>query len=129
MRPILLLLVLSLTPACKDETLSGHGADREIWQLQSLDGEPYAARATLMFPDEGSFVGEAPCNSYSGHQSAPYPQFAAGNIITTRMTCPDIDLETRYLRALSELTDVNITESRLTLSNKAGRELIFVPED
>ncbi|MDA3858075.1 MAG: META domain-containing protein [Roseovarius sp.] len=125
MRLVLLLSVLSMFGACKDETVTGYGGDDAIWTLQSLDGRPFGARATLIFPEEGQIAGQAPCNSYSGQQTAPYPWFATTGIAATKRACPDLDAETRYLRALAEMTLVEVVGDILILSNDTGREMIF----
>ncbi|SEL94637.1 heat shock protein HslJ [Roseovarius azorensis] len=125
MRAALILAVMSLLGYCKDETVRAYGGDAAVWHLQSIDGVPYPVRATLRFPEEGRLSGEAPCNLYSGTQTAPYPWFAAEEVTTTRHTCPALDAETRYFRALAEMTLVEVAGEVLILSNDKGREMVF----
>ena len=125
MRAALLLIAMSILGYCKDETVSGHGGAGATWVLQSIDGTPFAARATLSFPQEGSLAGEAPCNRYSGTQTLPYPWFRAEALITTKRACPDLEAETRYLRALKDMTLVEVAGDTLLLTNEAGREMVF----
>lgn len=129
MRLALVLVAMSLLGYCQDETVSGHGADSATWALRSIDGTAFSARATLTFPEEGTLAGEAPCNRYSGQQTVPYPWFSADRITSTRIACPDLDAETRYLRALSEMTLAEIAGDTLILSNDAGREMVFRAEE
>jgi len=124
-RLALVLAAMSLLGYCKDETVSGHGGQDRTWVLRSLDGAPFAARATLTFPEEGEIAGQAPCNRYSGQQTVPYPWFSAETIISSRRACPDLDAETRYLRALGQMTLAEIAGDTLILSNDAGREMVF----
>ncbi len=125
MRLAVLLSVLSLFGACKDETVTGYGGDAATWTLQSIDERPFGARATLILPEEGQIAGQAPCNSYSGQQTAPYPWFAPTGIAATKRACPEFDAEARYFRALAEMTLVEVVGDILILSNDAGREMIF----
>lgn len=125
MRTALLLIAMSLLGYCKDETVSGHGAQAAVWELVTIDGTPVTARATLTFPEEGVIAGEAPCNRYSAQQTVPYPWFRAERIISTRRACPELDAETRFLGALAEMTLVEVAGDTLVLSNDAGREMLF----
>jgi len=125
MRLALVLAALSALGYCKDETVSGHGGEGMTWVLRSLDGAPFTARATLAFPEEGEIAGAAPCNRYAGEQTVPYPWFSAERIVSTRRACPDLDAETRYLRALEQMTLAEIAGDTLILSNDAGREMVF----
>lgn len=111
---------------CADETLSGYGAADVTWVLAELDGQPFTARATLSFPEEGTITGKAPCNNFHGAQSAPYPWFAVDQIATTRMACPDLDdAEHDFLNALKEMTLAEVAGNTLLLSNDAGRKMVF----
>ena len=118
-------LLLSLAACQADETLSGYGAADTTWRLTSLDGQPFTARATLQFPAEGSVTGKAPCNSFSGTQTAPYPWFKLGPIRATRAACPELAAEKRFFTALSDMTLAEVSGAVLILSNDTGREMVF----
>lgn len=125
MRLALILAALSLPGACRDETVRAHGGDAGLWQLQSIDGAPFAARATLGFPTRGRIEGDAPCNSYGAQQTAPYPWFAVEALSASRRTCPDLAAETLYFSALEAMTLVEVAGTVLILSNDTGREMVF----
>jgi heat shock protein HslJ len=129
MHTALLLIAMSILGYWKDETVSGHGGADATWLLHSIDGTPFPSRATLTFPEEGVIAGEAPCNRYSARQTVPYPWFAAERIISTKRACPDLDSETRFLRALGDMSLAEIAGSTLILSNDAGREMVFRAAD
>ncbi len=116
------LLVLS---ACKDETLAGYAPRETIWIWQELDGQPAPARASLRLHARGLISGQAPCNSFSAQQSAPYPWFQLGPIASTKMICPERLAEERFFTALREMTLAEISGSTLLLTNDAGREMLF----
>lgn len=124
MRRVLSLLVLLAGCA---ETAPQPPASAAVWQLASLDGAPFTARATLSFPEPGRFGGKAPCNSYFGDRTGTPPAFGAQRIAATMMACEALPDEVRYLAALGEMTRIEQAPDRLRLSNAAGREMIFVP--
>lgn len=111
--------------SCADETLSGYGASDTQWVLTELDGVAFAASAVLEFPEEGALRGQAPCNSFSGEQSVPYPWFKAENIAVTRMACPDLPAETAFFEALQAMTLAEVGTDTLFLSNDDGRKMVF----
>ncbi len=111
-----------------DETLAAYGAGDANWRLVEIDGQPFKARATLGFADEGALFGQAPCNAYSGAQTAPYPWFTAENIAVTRMACADLAAETVYFEALAAMTLSEVAGETLILSNDSGREMVFTAQ-
>lgn len=120
------LPALLIATACVgDETLSAYGAADKVWQLQSIDGAEFSASASLTFPEPGVIAGRAPCNSFRGRQSAPYPWFAAEALAATRAACPELEAEADFLQALGEMTLAEVTGDVLILSNDQGREMLF----
>lgn len=111
--------------SCADETLSGYGASETQWVLQEIDGTPFDARAILEFPEEGVLRGQAPCNTFQGAQTVPYPWFQAEDIAVTRMACPDLEAEAMFLTTLQEMTLAEVGTDTLFLSNDAGRKMVF----
>ena len=108
-----------------DETISAYGGANAIWEIAEIDGAPFPYPATLVLPEEGQLSGNAPCNSYSGEQTAPYPWFEPRAIRSTRRACPDLKAENTYLKALQDMTLAEIAGSTLILSNTSGREMLF----
>ena len=125
MRLLPLLATFCLLGCTGDETVAGYGAADRVWVLEELDGTPFAARATLLFPETGKIAGEAPCNRYSGVMTAPYPWFGATQVVSTKMACPDLDAETKFFNALSDMTLSEVLGNVMILSNDAGREMVF----
>lgn len=123
-----LLTLIFLLDACTsgDESLYAYGAADKTWVLQELGGEPFTEKATLIFSEPGALGGEAPCNSYGGRQTAPYPWFKASEIISTKRACPALPAETRYFRALENMTLSEVLEDKLILSTDDGDEMVFV---
>ncbi len=111
--------------SCSDETLTGYGAAETQWVLQEIDGAAFEAEAVLVFPEEGTLQGQAPCNSFQGQQTVPYPWFKAENIAVTRKACPELEAETRFFEALQAMTLAEVGVDTLFLSNEDGRKMVF----
>jgi len=126
MKLALPLIAATLLSTCdSDETLAAYGAADVTWQLESIDGAPFMADATLSFPAEGRIQGRGPCNSFSGRQTKPYPWFGTGPLRTTRRACPELSEEQAFLAALRAMTLAEVQGDTLILSDDAGREMIF----
>lgn len=122
----LLIAFVLLTSACQaDETVTAYLTGPSVFNVVSIDGAPFAANAIIDLSEAGHIAGTAPCNQYSAEQKAVYPWFEAGMIIATRMACPDLDAESLYLTALSEMTLSEVAGDILILSNTDGREMVF----
>ena len=118
-------LFLGLSACWSDETVGAYGASDQIWVLQELDATPFTAHATVTFPEAGTIAGKAPCNNFSGPMTAPYPWFEVKNLAVTRMACPDLEAETLFYAALSDMTQSEVSGDTLILTNEAGREMVF----
>jgi heat shock protein HslJ len=130
MKAFALVLIICAFAGCReDETLGAYGAAERVWRLTELDGAPFAQRATLTIPEAGKITGKAPCNSYSGAMTAPYPWFETGPLAVTRMACPELTAETRFFAALGEMTLSEVAGDLLILSNDQGREMVFKASD
>ena len=97
-----------------------------LYRLVSIDGTPFAARATISFPSARQVVGSAPCNSYSGDLSAPLPAFSAATLTSTELACDDLPAEAVFFAALSAMTQADVSVTMVKLSNATGRSMVFV---
>jgi len=122
---IALVLLLVLAGCSGDESVAAYGGSERTWVLESLNGTPFEARATLEFSDKGRISGQAPCNSYFAEQTAPYPWFVLEGVGATRRTCPDLSEETAFFAALTNMSQSEVFGDLLRLNNEAGDEMIF----
>jgi heat shock protein HslJ len=129
MRLLALLFVAVLNGCMDDETVAGYGGAEKIWVLTELDNAPFTARATLQFPETGRIAGKAPCNSFTGAMTVPYPWFEATQVASTRMACPDMAEEGAFFKALSAMTVSEVLGNVLILSNEDGRQMVFKSDD
>lgn len=121
-----------ITALCLASASKSIGQDTEsgrLWRLQSLDGASVTAEVTLSLGPDGAIAGSAGCNRYVGQSEATLPDFAAGPLATTRMACPDMEIETAYLAALAAMTTAELGDDRLVLSAPGGAQLVFEPAD
>lgn len=123
-----MIAAVMLTACQKDETVTAYGGADKTWVLQTLDGQPFKASASLSFPEPGRIAGQGPCNAFFGPQTAPYPWFSTGPIGSTKRACPELQAEADYLAALQDMTQVEVLGDTMILSNDAGRELVFKSE-
>ncbi|WP_366140313.1 META domain-containing protein [uncultured Roseobacter sp.] len=121
----LLVLCGALTACREDETLTAYGAAEKTWQLTELDGAAISYTASLRFPEPGRIAGTAPCNSFNGAMTVPYPWFEARDLVVTRRACPALTEETAYLSALTEMTLSEVLGDTLILSTPEGRSMVF----
>lgn len=120
MRYLILATMLFVAACAKDETIYSYGAAGHTWKVDTLNGAPFDAKATLTFDANGVVRGFAPCNTFSTTQTVPYPWIAFGPIIATRRACPALDQETALFRVLEKVTIGIIRDDVLTLSNDDG---------
>lgn len=122
----LILTLGALLNSCqKDETISGYAVPGAMYWVQTIGGEPFAARANITFPQPGQITGEAPCNQYEAKQTLPYPWFNIEALAATKRACPDLGLEAEFFKSLASMTLVEVSGSILLLSNDAGSEMVF----
>lgn len=107
-----------------DETISGY-ADRDAtYVVTELAGTPFAASASMRFPEPGLILGRGPCNAYSASQNAPYPWIEIDPIMATKTSCPDIAAEDAFFAFLASATLVEVSGPVLILTNEAGETLV-----
>lgn len=126
--PLLFCTALGMAACQTDDSLAGSGQPvpgMTEWHLQTIDGRPFPARATLTFGQNGAILGKAPCNSFSARNTADLPGFALGPVRSTRRACPELDAEQTYIDSLRSMTQADQKGSTLVLTNGAGREMVF----
>lgn len=117
--------LLALAACGPDETITGYTGGAGIYTLTELNGTAFTANATLDLSVTGEVSGQAPCNSFAGQQTAPYPWFAVDALRVTRRACPDLASETAFLQALERMTIAEVLGTTLILSNTDGEEMVF----
>lgn len=124
-----LVALMALASCFKDETVSGYADPEAVYRLEEISGSTFPAAATITFPEEGTVAGEGPCNHWSASQSAPYPWFEIGPILSTKRACADLDAEARFFEALGTMTLVETQGALVLLSNDEDQTMVFRQSD
>ena len=123
---VIILAGLSCTPKLSPDA----GWANQRWVLIEMKGVPVQLSgsrkdAFLEFsPQDKRFTGNAGCNRISGNYTLEKKNtIKLGEVISTKMSCPDIAFETTFL---STFNDVNRYEQQgSTLSLKDNKEVIL----
>lgn len=96
------------------------------WRLVAIDGEAFAARATIDFSEPGRVTGTAPCNRWFAGLDSTLPEFLPAEIGATKMACPDLAAEADFFEALASMTRAEVTApGTLVLTGDKGRSMEF----
>jgi heat shock protein HslJ len=92
------------------------------WELRQLGPEPVraapdaAAPYLLLSAEQPRVEGQAGCNRFGGSYEQPTPeQLRFGRLLATKMACPALATETRYLQALAQVSYYRIVGDTLRL--------------
>ncbi|MBL4927086.1 META domain-containing protein [Fuscibacter oryzae] len=99
------------------------------WKLVSIDGQPFAANATLAIDtDKGRAFGQAPCNRWTGQiETDPFPEWRIRKVAATMMACDKLAEEQVFFAAMQAMTHQAVGLGHLELVDQKGREMKFVP--
>ncbi|GAA4367299.1 hypothetical protein GCM10023185_39060 [Hymenobacter saemangeumensis] len=124
--PLALLTALTLS-GCEKEDASPTDSTLLAyrWQLRQVDDFPLAlssysetTKSYLEFVDLGHCtVGQGPCNKFSGRYtlSATPQELQLSPQIATRMACPALEIEARFLENLARTARYEISGEELRL--------------
>lgn len=116
-------------PARPDSTAATPAVPLEgtAWRLVEVDGQPVSAPADsarapglTLLADGHKVQGSAGCNRMMGSYQLSGTSLKLGRLATTRMACPAMELEQRYLKALGATTRYEIAGGSLTLFDPDG---------
>jgi heat shock protein HslJ len=133
------LMVVTLVGACGSSSATaspaGPGGIEGSWRLlryTTPDGReftvPAAVTPGITFAN-GTASGNAGCNTFTGPYTINGGTIAIGPLATTKMACQDpmATVETAYLQALDQVTEVSADGDNLKLSAPGDRPaLVFV---
>ena len=98
------------------------------WRLVSLGNEAVPAETggrpiELRFTSDGKVRGSAGCNRVSGAYTLAGESLRFGPLMTTKMACPAMELERRFLEALHSTARWRIASGALELLDASGKPL------
>lgn len=112
-----------LLAACMTQTKD----EPYFWKLVSIDGQPFAATATLAIEGDRAF-GQAPCNRWTGQiETNPFPEWRIRKVAATMMACDKLAEEQEFFAAMQAMTHQAVGLGHLDLLDQNGREMKFVP--
>lgn len=115
--------------ACKDradETLAGFAPTGSVYVLEEWAGNKELPHLTLHFERPGRISGKAPCNTFSGLITAPYPWFDLEDLEITKVACPSLSVEIALLSELRRMTIAEVSGDIIMLSSDQGITLTFM---
>ena len=119
-----------LLGGCQRERLALDGAVfGPVWKVQTLNGKPFSARATLQFSENGQVSGKGPCNRYFGPMEITGSDITIGPVASTKMACLDLSDEQEYLTALESVTEHKVSSGQLMLGDTSGWALTFLKDN
>lgn len=112
------------------------GLTGKKWLLQSIDGEAISVaenqqRPFIQFVPQGEAniaSGNAGCNNFNGSYEIGSGELSFGNLASTLMACPQMELEGRFHQALEKVDRFAIRGDRLTLYNSEVEVAHFASE-
>lgn len=115
------MLAVLVTGCCNCNKKSGNYAFQEtVWELTQLNGRNIKAddNFTLAFLNTGRIAGRGACNNFFGPwETVPGKTngIKIGNVASTLMACPNMDLEDAFLKSLETITEYRIDDGKLYL--------------
>ena len=126
MKPVLLAALLSLPTLAAAADQAGPLPMPQVWQVVLVDGQKPGWTATLNLSEPGQVFGQAPCNRYSAPLTQEGRSFRLGNLAATRMACPQLQGEDRFL-GLLRLIETADHRAGLLLLTGGDHEIRLVP--
>lgn len=130
MMTVMLIALAAVFTNCKGGEDSVALLKSHEWQLKSLtiDGAVVANPAelpVLTFSDSTKMAGSAGCNRFFGsYVTADKETITLVPGGMTMMTCPDIEFEDKYMKALAEVKNYAVSKEELTLKGADGKVVI-----
>jgi heat shock protein HslJ len=115
--------ILRLLDSSGTARLTYGSLEDRIWvPLFGADEPAPAAIVTLAFLD-GTATGQGPCNVFSAPYQLAGTNLVMGPIVTTKLLCPDMGIEERYLAALASTRSWTMDAGDLVLVDELGAQV------
>jgi heat shock protein HslJ len=125
----LFMLSVILLQACSPRIAPDQYWSGKRWILVELKEVPVQLSdsrrdAYLEFNDgEKRFAGNGGCNHISGNYTLDGKELSFGEVISTKMACPDLAFETTFLETLKDVDRFEMEDDDLVL--KDGRRVVM----
>ena len=105
------------------------------WQLKEMvtvDGNEQLPQQapTFVLTDTNMVYGFAGCNRFFGRYSTERNMISFGLQGATRMACPDLEFEQKFLKMLNLMTTYCIEDKELRLTDQDEKQyMVFIPKE
>ncbi|HEX7844784.1 MAG TPA: META domain-containing protein [Chitinophagaceae bacterium] len=131
MKYIFVLLTTTLFFGCSPKISPDAGWGYQRWVLTEMKGVPVQQSggrrdAFISFTiTEKRFSGNAGCNQMNGNYSLDKNDIRFTEVITTKMSCDDIEFENTFLATLAEVTGYEVDGTNLKLKKRRTTVLVL----
>ena len=130
MKYLFILFIAVIGLGCSPKLSPDAGWGRERWVLVEMKGVPVQQSggrkdAFINFEvDQKRFRGNGGCNQINGNYSVDKNSIQFSEVISTKMSCDDIEFENTFLSALGSINRYEVKGNDLLLKRK--REVLLV---
>lgn len=114
--------------ACKQRTRNAKPLEGTVWHLIQIEGRDVAAEAGTfdITLQDGSLAGIGACNRLMGSYTVePKMGIRFGALASTRMMCPNVDMESQLTSVLEAATHYDIDYDTLILMQDGTIKALF----
>ena len=108
------------------------GLTQTVWQLNEIEGSDFEnlTKVWLKFEngDEKKVNGYAGCNRFFGTYEISDQNLKFSEMASTRMFCPQMELESFFLKRLEDIDRLEIIGSKLRFFDETEEIMIFQPK-
>ncbi len=130
MKFLSIVLITLINMHCSPKLSPDSGWGNQRWVVVEMKGVPVQQSesrrdAFLNFEvAEKRFNGNGGCNQINGNYTIDKKEIHFGEVMSTKMSCSDINFETVFLSTLSGINRYEVRENQLLL--KRNREIMLV---
>lgn len=131
MKKLLIPVLSILFFSCSSKLSPDHKWENKKWVLMEILDSPVQLSGTekdahiIFNKKEQRFTGSGGCNRINGSYSMDTKgNLSFGQTLSTKMSCPDMAFEDKFLAQLAGVTSYELKEGKLVM--KKGKKKIFV---
>jgi heat shock protein HslJ len=123
-RVLFVLIAIAITSSCKE--MGEISGDYDITIVGTKDYSEHDITLKIETGVKNTISGNSACNQYSGSFTNPKENLIEiGMLMGTKMYCMDVaEVEADYKKHLSQVASVEVTDTGISLLNKAGNIII-----
>jgi len=129
MKYIVILFIAFISFQCSPKLAPDAGWNNKRWVVVEMKGVPVQQSgsrrdAYLNFETtDKRFFGNGGCNQINGNYTIEKSTINFGEVISTRMSCEDIEFENVFIKTLGTVNKYEVNDTEMVLKNK--REVVL----